>query len=395
MSLKLQEVGSLPKPIYLLWANRKRPLNEYQEQMFSSIPSLKPDDVKELAYSIAGNEDPRDLALVVACMRNLIKMNSLNFDYIYTGEMHRIEMYEFMAREFAMAKTMQKAGTVRSFEDKFYTKYGIISQPDQSLFLNVKNPYLKEFELTTKICKRLKIDISKLKVPMTGPYTMVNWSYLWHDYQDYEQVVSDYVSCFASVLGKWAKELVDLGCTCIQIDEPAATTMPAQMSVFNHGLKVIHNAFLDLKTKPKFIVHICYSDWKILIPFVEAIKKAGFSQVMLELSSSLKRMNPAPMHKGWVKEKENLPEVTKLFEEIKRTGLEIGLGILDVHTDIMEEVNYSAELAHMVTNTVDEEVVWLNPDCGLRTRKLDIADQKLELLSTISKTYDELSDVNR
>jgi len=380
MPLKIQEVGSLPKPLYLLWANRKRPLNEYQEQMFLSVLGIKPDDVKDLAYSIAGDENPRDLALVVACMCNLIKMNSLNFDFIYTGEMHRIEMYEFMAREFAIAKTMQRAGTVRSFEDKFYNKYGIISPPEQSLFTGIKNPYLEEFRLATEICKRLKIDISKLKVPMTGPYTMVNWSYIWHDYQDYEQVVSDYVSCFASVLGKWAKELADLGCTCIQIDEPAATTVPSQMSVFTHGLKVIHDAFHNIKTKPKFIVHICYSDWKILVPFIEAIKKADFSQAMLELSTSLKRM----------KEGENLPDVLKLFDAIKRTGLEIGLGILDVHTDAMEDIDYSAQLIRSVTNLVSKEKVWLNPDCGLRTRKLDIAYKKLELLDNIRKANDRL-----
>lgn len=379
MRLKLQEVGSLPKPLYLLWANRKRPLSEYQEQMFSSIPGIKPAEVKDLAYRIAGNKNPRDLALVVVCMRNLILMNSLGFDYIYTGEMHRIEMYEFMTREFGAAKIMQKAGTVRSFEDKFYTKYGIIYPPDQTAFLKVKNPYLEEFKLTAEICRQLKIDINKLKVPMTGPYTMVNWSYIWHDYNDYEQAVSDYVSCFASVLGKWAKELVNLGCTCIQIDEPAATTAPSQMVIFSHGLKVIHDSINNIKAKPKCIVHICYSDWKVLVPFIDAIKKAGFSQVMLELSSALKRM----------KEGEKLPNVSKLFDTIKRTGLEIGLGILDVHTDDMEEAKYSAKLVHLAANALGEELIWLNPDCGLRTRRLKVADQKLELLSNIRKAYDE------
>ena len=70
-------------------------------------------------------------------------------------------------------------------------------------------------------------------------------------------------------------------------------------------------------------------------------------------------------------------KILDLFKEYKVEG-NIGLGVLNVHTDFVEPPELVRDRILFASNLLEEDKIYVNPDCGLRTRTLDVAFAKLK-----------------
>ncbi|MFB3047760.1 MAG: hypothetical protein ACE1YV_01255 [Nitrosopumilaceae archaeon] len=323
MSKKLfptQEIGSLKKPIWLL----------------------------DLVKNPGITKQIKDRTRNDAALLNIRTLEHLGLDIVYDGEVRRVEMYEEPVRYI---KGFDFAGRVRSWDNKYYNKARVTGPVSYK-----KNFHEDEFKFTKEHSKR------ELKVPVTGAYTLADWSY-----NEYYKSKDDLILSLAKkVLRPLIKDLVKLGAKIIQIDEPAATSHPAEMNVFKES---INESIKGINAK--FVVHACFSgnDYKSLAPQLPEIKVQQYTLEFANRDSwSLGLDNKA--RKGF--------QVLKLFRDYGYKG-EIGIGVTDVHVDKIEPPELVRDrILYAAKALGDPSKIYVNPDCGLRTRSRTIAFEKIK-----------------
>ncbi len=317
-----QEIGSLKKPAWLL-------------NVVKNSEISKDDKAK------ARND---------AALLNIKTLEDLGLDIIYDGEVRRVEMYEEPVRYI---NGFEFAGRVRSWDNKYYNKARVTGQ-----IAFKENFHAEEFKFAKEHAKR------DLKVPVTGAYTLADWSYNEH-YQSKEDLV---MALARKVIRPLVQDLVKKGAEIIQIDEPAATTHPSEMDIFresvNESVKGIN---------AKFVVHACFSgnDYESLAPQMPEIKA---QQYTLEFA------NRDTWDLGLSDKERNGYHVLKLFREYGFEG-EIGIGVTDVHVDKIETPKLIRDRILYSAKTLgDPSKIYVNPDCGLRTRSRGVAFEKIKAM---------------
>jgi len=322
-----QEIGSLRKPEWLLKILRDKRASE---------------EAKKAARD--------DLAYL-----NIRMLEDCGLDYVYDGEARRTEMYEYVVKNVGGFKL---AGWVRSWDNKYYRKARVI---DKVTYL--RPYYLEEFRFVAQHAKR------PIKIPVTGPYTLADWSYNEY-YRTKEELLFDLAK---EIIRPLLRDLASAGAKVIQIDEPAATTHPSETRIF---VEAFNEAVAGIDAK--ITVHICYSGNQYRSLFPEALDMKC-SQFTLEFA------NRDTARLGLDKESRVGYQALNLFKEYgdKR---EVGVGVVDVHVDniepqelIKDRILYAAKVLE------DPKRVYVNPDCGLRTRSRAVAFTKLRNLCLASE----------
>jgi 5-methyltetrahydropteroyltriglutamate--homocysteine methyltransferase len=353
-----QEVGSLMKPRWLVLGLKGEALPPAALEEFVAwnrrvnfVPEHDPRVKKLLKGQVkeVGPQGLRDLGALFG-IRYLEKAG---LDIVYDGEARRVEMYEYPIRQM---DGFQFLGHVRSFENKYYLKAASTGP------VGLKQPYhLDEFDFVKEHARRPP------KVPVTGAYTLADWSwnehYLkrqkgWKGRAARRAAQAELIADLAKkALRPTLKALIAHGATNIQIDEPAAGTHPDEA-------ELVVQAFNDSTQglSAKFSMHICYSDYRSLYPAL--LEAKGCSQFLWEFAN-----RDTPDRDGY--------EPLHLFEEFD-DGREVGLGVTDIHRDGIESPEKIRDrILHAARVLGDPARVYVNPDCGLRTRSLEVAYQKL------------------
>ncbi|MEM0139859.1 MAG: methionine synthase [Ferroplasma sp.] len=270
------------------------------------------------------------------------------------GEMFRWEMYEHQANRI---NGIEFYGPVRSFDNRYYKKGSIISE------LNVKESFHSD-ELNYLLSK----NYANLKIPVTGPYTMMDWSF-----NEYYRDRYDTAMAFAALLNGELKNLKKLWDAKypnkkleIQLDEPAATTHPDEMNIvvdsLNRSVKGISNC--------EFTVHVCYStDYRLLYDVMNDIKIDGLN---------LEFANRDTLKPGLSDSARTGYEELKYFSQLNTKKKFIGLGVTDVHIDYVEPVELIKDRINYTLGILPPDLIRINPDCGLRTRSIEIGYAKLK-----------------
>jgi 5-methyltetrahydropteroyltriglutamate--homocysteine methyltransferase len=354
----VQEIGSLPKAPWLLAYLRGKKVDERDLEhliRWSEIIDFEAEsDVKSLLAqpkTPEGEEHIRKLASLFG----IRFLESAGLDFVYDGEANRIEMYEHPVRN---SEGFEFYGHVRSFDDRYYRKAACV------LKIGFRKPYhLDEFVYVNKHVKR------KAKVPVTGPYTIAEWSFneyyqkrLAGKYKDLRQLKHEAKREFVLDVAKEMIRpnllaLVDAGAEWIQIDEPALTTKPDEVPFFVEAFNACTEGI-----GCRFSVHICYSDYSLLYPHILELKNC--SQLALEFAN---RDN---------ERREAYNQLTLLNEYCD--SREVGLGVADVHVDEVESPQLIYDRIAYAVKILDRpERIYVNPDCGLRTRTWQVAYAKL------------------
>ncbi len=354
-----QEIGSLMKPRWQILGQRTEPLDErartefdtenarthFADELPSAAEALRAGRAREVA-----GEPVRDLGALFA----LRYLEAAGLDRVYDGEARRIEMYEYPIRQM---RGFQFQGHVRSFDSKYYLKAAITDE------VRLEHPYhVEEFEFVRRHAH------AEPKLPITGPYTLADWSYNeyylarqtgWKGRAARRAAQRDFVVDLARrAIRPTLAALIERGCRVLQIDEPAAGTHPDEADLVVEGFNAATEG-LDAE----FSMHICYSEYRDLLPALLEAKKC--SQWAWEFAN-----RDRDGRDGY--------EVLKALREYGDTR-EVGLGVADVHRDEIERPELVADrIRRAVKYLGDPARIWVNPDCGLRTRSLEVARKKLE-----------------
>lgn len=319
--LLTKEIGSLRKPRWLLKYVKSKGVSEEEKRI------------------------ARDEAALV----NIKILESIGLDYVYDGEVRRVEMYEYPIRHI---QGFEFVGNVRSFDNKYYRKARCVGPVKL-----VKNYHMDEFLFVKRHAVKLP------KIPVTGAYTLAEWSFNEY-YQSKEEFA---ISLARNVIRPLIKELVDVGARVVQIDEPAATTHPDEIKlfveVFNESVRGV-NAEIHL--------HICYSaDYRLLYPHILEAKAHHYALEFANRDSwSLGTGDEARPGYEFLK-------TIREYGDVKS----IGVGVIDVHTDDIEPPELIRDRVLYAVKVIgDPARVMVNPDCGLRTRSRPIAFKKLEAM---------------
>lgn len=247
------------------------------------------------------------------------------------GEVRRDEMVEFFAERI---KGFKFYGPVRVWGTAYYRKPSVVSKIEYN-----KPLLVDEFKFASSVSYT-----ENLKITITGPYTIAEWSY-----NEYYKNKRDLVFDLAKVINQEIRNLVEAGAKIIQIDEPALHTRKEDVK---WGIDAINEAVKGINAK--LIMHICYGDYSLVAPYLNEIK-------VDQINFALKIYDYKPL------------ELFKKYGYDK----EIGAGVIDVHNKRVETPEEVAKDINRILDYFTPEKVWINPDCGLKLLSRKIAFQKL------------------
>jgi 5-methyltetrahydropteroyltriglutamate--homocysteine methyltransferase len=354
-----QEIGSIGKPNWLVKQLRGKELgeNDWQElNYWFNFAGIKDyEELKELLSEKELSEDDRTKLIQWSSILVLRCFEKVGLDIIYDGEQQRTEMYQ---EPISYIQGFEFLGEVRSFDNKYYRKAACIKPPKLK-----KQYHLAEFDF---IQSALGGQAEKpLKVPITGAYTLMNWSFNEYYLKKWQKVKKEssqarYVAnqelaidLSRNIIRPNIAGLIKTGARMIQIDEPAATTKPDEIEIFVQSFNESIKGFPDIR----FNLHICFSDYSLLYPTILKLKNC--CQYTFEFA------NQGASY-----------DFLKLMKKYQ-DNREVGLGVLDVHTDTVETPEIIRQRIKDAAKIIEPEKIYVNPDCGLRTRSWRIAFAKL------------------
>jgi len=268
-----------------------------------------------------------------ACVR---LQEQIGLDVLVHGECERNDMVEFFG-ENMKGYVFSQNGWVQSYGSRCVKPpiiYGDVSRPSAMTV----DMILYAQSLTEKPMKGM----------LTGPVTMLQWSFVRDD-----QPRRDTTFQLALALRKEVRDLEKAGIKVIQIDEPAIREgLPLRRADWDAYLKWAVDSFLlastGVENHTQIHSHFCYSDFN-------------------DIFTSIKRLDAD------VITIENARSDLKLLEAFKKYEYTngIGPGVYDIHSPRVPSAEEMAERMGLIVRYVNPQLLWINPDCGLKTRKQD------------------------
>jgi 5-methyltetrahydropteroyltriglutamate--homocysteine methyltransferase len=302
-------VGSYPKP---KWLDRARDLHADDDADFD-------DD----AWQEAKDD---------ACRLVTEEHERAGLDVVVDGEMRRNEMVEFFAHRI---DGYEFNGPVKVWGHNYFDKPSVVSDvayDDEWL--------VDEYEFTASVAD------SPVKVPITGPYTLANWSFN-EAYDDEESLAYD----LADLVNTEIEKLVDAGARYIQIDEPALATTPDDHAIVGECLDRIAAGIPD---DVRIGLHVCYGDYSRIYPEVLEFPVDEFD---LELAN-------------------NDFDQLDVFKDPAFTS-DLALGVVDAHVAEVESVEEIEANIRKGLEVVPPEQLTVSPDCGVKLLPRAVAYEKM------------------
>jgi 5-methyltetrahydropteroyltriglutamate--homocysteine methyltransferase len=351
-----REIGSLAKPGWRVKSLAGRRVEEGDvEEARKWGERLGVERVEELTEMLRKGEGFTDKEKReihdFAALYGIRLLEHAGLDVIYDGEQRRSEMYDHVVRH---ANGFETRGTVRSFDNKYYTKAAVVEKP------LVERAYdLEEFEFVRSHTDRA------VKVPFTGSYTILDWSY------------DEYYAKDGTMLGAAAQRAearqrfgVDVARNVVRpnvvglVEAGAATTRPEEVPLVVETFNATREG-----VSARASMHICFSDYNCLFPHIEALDDCY--ELQLEFSNrDSKELGTGP---------EDRPgyDVLERFVESEWDG-KVGLGVIDIHTNFIEPPELVRDRVLYAARVLGPERIGVNTDCGLRTRTWEVSLEKLK-----------------
>ncbi|MBC7219833.1 MAG: methionine synthase [Hadesarchaea archaeon] len=262
----------------------------------------------------------------------IVTQEELGIDVLVDGEMYRGDMAAYFAENLEGFRT---SGLVRSYGNRYYRKPIIAGE------IRWKGPITVDWwKFAQSLTKK------PLKGMITGPYTMMDWSF-----NEYYPSRRDACLALAKALHEEVKSLSRAGAKIIQIDEPAISARPEELPDF--ALEAIHTVTRGIDAY--FICHICYGAFEFIYPEMLKLPVDNFD---LEMSNS----------------ELDLVELFRVHPFTK----DLSFGVLDVHSHEVESVETVEKRIKKALEVLRPEQLWIDPDCGLKTRSREEAVAKLK-----------------
>ena len=258
----------------------------------------------------------------------------IGLDILVHGEPERNDMVEYFGQLLEGFAFTQNAW-VQSYGSRCVKPpviFGDVSRPNAMTVLWIKYAQSK----TSKVMKGM----------LTGPVTILNWSFVRDDIPRNE-VTKQIALC----INKEVDDLQNAGIKMIQVDEAA---FKEGYPLRAENIKAYENWAVEnfrlsvscAKANTQIHTHMCYSEFNDIIKTIEAMDADVIS---IETARSGNRL-------------------LKIFKDVNYKQ-EIGPGIYDIHSPRVPSVQEMVNQIKALIEVLPKEQLWINPDCGLKTRK--------------------------
>ena len=286
------------------------------------------------------------------------RQEALDLDVLVHGEAERNDMVEYFAENLAGFQTT-KFGWVQSYGSRCVKPAIVVADIEREKPMTVEwSTYAQS--LTSK----------QMKGMLTGPVTILCWTFPREDISRKE--IADQL---ALALRDEVSDLQDAGINIIQIDEPAIREgLPLKKRDHAEYLNWAVNAFkisaASAKPETQIHTHMCYSEFNEIIDSVAALDA---DVITIETSRS------------------NM-ELLKAFEEFNYPN-EIGPGVYDIHSPNIPSEDWIEGLINKAAEKIPAQRLWVNPDCGLKTRNWAETEASLaNMVSAAKKLRKEFAE---
>ncbi|VEJ22300.1 5-methyltetrahydropteroyltriglutamate--homocysteine S-methyltransferase [Neisseria animaloris] len=274
----------------------------------------------------------------------------LELDVPVHGEAERNDMVEYFGEQLA-GYCFTQFGWVQSYGSRCVKPpiiFGDVSRPEPMTV------YWSAYAQT--LTKR------PMKGMLTGPVTMYKWSFVRDDIP-----LSEVAKQIALALNDEVLDLEKAGIKVIQIDEPAIReAMPLKKAQWDEFLAWACEAFRLSSTgaedSTQIHTHMCYSEFNDILPAI-----ASMDADVITIETSRSDM-----------------ELLTAFGDFKYPN-DIGPGVYDIHSPRVPTAAEVEKLLRKAMEVVPVERLWVNPDCGLKTRGWKETIEQLEVMMEVTK----------
>ena len=286
----------------------------------------------------------------------------LGLDVLVHGEFERSDMVEYFAEKMDGYHTT-RSGWVLSYGSRC-TRPPILAAPP-----SISEPMtVREWGVAQDATER------PVKGMLTGPVTIVNWSFRP------PSVADDLLFwAVAAPIAEEVEHLWNAGARIIQIDEPAVrerwplpTVDAAELrDIYARGVRAALQRVFQAPSEVQLHTHMCYGDFGDIVPLWQ---DTGVDVASIEFSRS--------------KDDSYIRSFYDLFPD---GHLQIGPGVFDVHSPHTPGAEVMDDRLAYFLEFMDQTDVWVNPDCGLKTRSWDdIEAQLTDLVSAARHRREEV-----
>ena len=259
----------------------------------------------------------------------------LDIDVLVHGEPERNDMVEYFGEQLS-GFAFTANGWVQSYGSRCVKPpiiYGDVSRPKpMTVFWSTMAQ-----SMTARPMKGM----------LTGPVTILNWSFVRNDQPRFE-------TCYqiALAIKDEVEDLEKAGITVIQIDEAALREgLPLRKSEHDFYLDWAVHSFritnCGVQDTTQIHTHMCYSNFNDII---HSIIDMDADVITIENSRSDEKL-------------------LSVFREGVKYGAGIGPGVYDIHSPRIPSTEEIADRINKMLAVLETNILWVNPDCGLKTRK--------------------------
>ncbi len=285
-------------------------------------------------------------------IKNCIELQEeIGLDVLVHGEYERNDMVEFFGENLEGYVFTEKA---------WVQSYGTRCVKPPIIFEDVKRtkPITVEYSvyaesLTNKLVKGM----------LTGPVTILNWSFPREDIS-----LKDMAFQIGLAIREEVLDLEKAGIQVIQIDEAALKEkLPIRKDQWNSeyldwAIKAFRLCHSGVKAETQIHTHMCYSEFEEIIQSID-----NMDADVISFEASRSKLT-----------------ILNAFRE-NNFETEVGPGVYDIHSPRVPSTDEIEEAIKEILEKVDKNKLWINPDCGLKTRGVVETKESLKNLVEATK----------
>ncbi len=324
-------------------------LPPYPTTTTGSLPQTT--EVRQLRVKLGRGELDRpayDAAIDTLITDAMRWQEAKGLDVLVHGEFERTDMVEYFAEKLDGFHTTHN-GWVLSYGSRCTRPPILAAPPSTDTPMTVREWRIAQ-DATAKPVKGM----------LTGPVTVVNWSFRPPGVPD-DRLFWAVAQPIAAEVGR----LVEAGARVVQVDEPAVRErwpLPTddaaeRRAVYARGVRAALNRVFNQPSAVQMHTHMCYGDFGEIVPLWS---DAGVDVASVEFSRS--------------KDDSYIRQFYELFDD---GHLQIGPGVFDVHSPHTPGASVMTERLDHFRGFMAESDLWVNPDCGLKTRGWEEIERQL------------------
>lgn len=319
-------------------------LPEFPTTTIGSFPQTKEVKAKRAAFRKGEITEREYIAFTQEKIAECIRwQEEIGLDVLVHGEYERNDMVEYFGEALGGFLFTEKA---------WVQSYGTRCVKPPVIWGDVYRE--KPITVSWSVYAQSKTE-KLMKGMLTGPVTILNWSFPREDIS-----IKESISQIALAIRDEVLDLEANGIKVIQIDEAALREkLPLRRSdwdteYLDFAIPAFRLTHSGVKPETQIHTHMCYSEFTDIIP---AIDDMDADVITFEASRS------------------DLQILDSLREHHFET--EVGPGVYDIHSPRVPSVEEIVKALQIMLTKIDREKLWVNPDCGLKTRGMTETDASL------------------